>query len=116
MIKRSEQLNLIDRGQAKNLFINLSRRGWRRFEPQDETLLIEHPVLIRSCFETLIKSGAITKEKIVQEICLSINDIEELVNLPKGYIGQNDIERSLSANLKKKVGSRFIPNKNGNLN
>ena len=116
MIKRSEQLNLIDRGQAKNLFINLSRRGWRRFEPQDETLLIEHPVLIRSCFETLIKSGAITKEKIVQEICLSINDIEELVNLPKGYIGQNDIERSLSANLKKKVGSRFIPNKKGNLN
>jgi Zn-dependent peptidase ImmA (M78 family) len=38
MIKRAQELDLISDDQAKNLWMNHARRGWKKMEPLDESL------------------------------------------------------------------------------
>ncbi len=89
MIKRAKGLNLIRDDQAKNLWMNHARRGWKKMEPLDESLQPEYPKLLKQGFEILIKEGIKTSEQIIQEITLPQKDIEELAGLPSGYFSEN---------------------------
>lgn len=89
MIMRSKDLELISEEQTKKLFINLNRRGWRKLEPLDDKMESETPKLLKHCFEMLIDEGVKSKTQIVDELCLSANDIEELAGLPRGYLNED---------------------------
>ncbi|HSW76248.1 MAG TPA: XRE family transcriptional regulator [Candidatus Saccharimonadales bacterium] len=85
MISRSIQLELIDENEAKRLWINRNRRGWRTFEPLDD-LPVEVPKMLSQSFNVILENKVKTKDQILNDLAISSNDIEELTNLPKGYL------------------------------
>lgn len=86
-MRRCQDLGLVDDAQAKRLWINLSRRGWRKQEPLDDSAVAERPNLIRRSIEMLVKEGVLTKEQLTADLCLSASDIEKLAELPAGFLG-----------------------------
>lgn len=89
MIKRCEQLGIVTEEQARRLWINYSRRGWRTVEPLDEDLPFERPRLLRRSIEMLVSESIKSKQAILDEFALSANDIEEICSLPRGYFSQD---------------------------
>ncbi len=86
MITRAHRAGFITEDTARRLWINLSRRGWKRNEPYDDTLEPEEPRLLRRAFELVLESGAQTPDDIVAKLALSLSDVEALSGLPKGYL------------------------------
>lgn len=54
MIKRAENIGLLSKESVKSLFINYGRRGWRGFEPLDDTIAFEEPKVIPNAINLLI--------------------------------------------------------------
>jgi Zn-dependent peptidase ImmA (M78 family) len=89
MLKRTEDLGIVNETQAKRLWINLSRRGWRKEEPLDSKLVPEQPRLLRRSFEILVDSGVKSKSQIVQDLCFPAFEIEALACLPVGFLSED---------------------------
>lgn len=89
MVMRTEDLGIVTETQARRLWINMSRRKWRKNEPLDDRLLPEQPRLLRRSIEILIESGVKSPSQIAEDLCLSIPDIESLTNLPDGTLSVN---------------------------
>lgn len=92
-IHRCQDLAVADKSRFRRLWINLSRRGWRKKEPLDDATVAERPNLIRQSIEMLVKEGVKSKEQLVADLSLSASDIEKLSELPQGFLsGQVDEE------------------------
>jgi len=90
-VMRSKQLNLIDENQAKRLWINLSRRGWKKREPLDDSISAEFPSLVPDGIKMLIDEGVKTPEQIQLDLNKYYSDIEILCNLKEGFLNTKDI-------------------------
>lgn len=86
MIMRSKQLDLIDDDDARRLWINYNRRGWRNGEPLDRKLEKEEPHLIRRSFELLIEEGVQSAPQITKALPFPVSDLEELADLEPGTL------------------------------
>ena len=86
LIHRSEDVGLIDAEQARRLWIALSRRGWRREEPLDDSIPIEEPRLLRTAFELMTQRAPEMRTAIGAQLGLDDDDIEELSALPAGFL------------------------------
>lgn len=86
MIMRSKQLDLIDDDDARRLWINYNRRGWRNGEPLDGKLEKEEPHLIRRSFELLMEEGVQSASQIVKALPFPTADLEELADLEPGAL------------------------------
>lgn len=71
---------------TKRLWINVSRRGWRRVEPYDETMEVEEPRLLRRAVKLVLTEGAQTPEDVLAALALPAVDVEALCGLPNGYL------------------------------
>jgi Zn-dependent peptidase ImmA (M78 family) len=89
MIMRARQTELINEQTARNLWINLSRRGWRRCEPFDEETLPEEPRTLRGAFQLIMENGAQTPRDIAGALSLDLADVEGLVGLPRDYLSRS---------------------------
>lgn len=96
MIKRCEDLDVLSENQARRLWVNLGRRGWRKREPLDDSIPVETSSFLRQCFELLVMENVKTKREIMDDLMLSQADIEELASLSKGFL----TERSAPADVK----------------
>ena len=101
MIMRVSQANLISETSQQRLWINYSRRGWKRSEPYDETMDIEEPRLLRRSFELVLSHGAQTPEDVVSSLALTATDIETLSGLTNGFL--SDFAR---VELRQDIGTR----------
>jgi Zn-dependent peptidase ImmA (M78 family) len=95
MIHRAHDLDLISDEQAKRLWINCTRRGWRITEPLDDRLPVEEPRLLRRAFEMLIAERVHTRAEILSALPYSISDVEELAGLPEGFLTEKPVTVSL---------------------
>lgn len=86
MIMRARQTRLIDEVMEKRLWINYSRRGWRRNEPLDDTLQHETPRMLRHSLELILEAGAQAPLDVVGSTGLPASDIESLADLPSGLL------------------------------
>ena len=86
MIKRSEDLKFITSEQARWLWINLSKRGWKLKEPLDDEIEIEQPLLLKRAIELLDEENLQTRQDILFNIPLKPTDIEKLGNLKTNYL------------------------------
>lgn len=84
MIHRCQELNVTTPEQTQRLWINYSRRGWRKDEPLDD-MPVEQPRLLKRSFDLLVSSGTKTRAQIVTDLALPGIVIESLVGLPVGY-------------------------------
>jgi len=83
MVRRCEDLGVLNEDLAHRLWINLGRRGWRRREPLDDDLLIEQPLFLTRCFELLVSTGPTAKDVLLSKLPWTATEIEELVGLPE---------------------------------
>jgi Zn-dependent peptidase ImmA (M78 family)/transcriptional regulator with XRE-family HTH domain len=86
MVKRCQELNILDDDETKRMWMNYGRRGWRTEEPLDDRLPVEKPRLLSRSIELLIKERVKTREQILLDLPYSQTDIEELTGLPRGYL------------------------------
>jgi Zn-dependent peptidase ImmA (M78 family)/transcriptional regulator with XRE-family HTH domain len=106
MIVRCEHIGIINQDQAKRLWINYNRRGWRGEEPLDAVLKSEQPRVLRRGFETLVDEGVRTKEQIVSDLSLPEREIEQLCSLPAGYLSGQKAEIKAFPRLKQQDGAQ----------
>jgi Zn-dependent peptidase ImmA (M78 family)/transcriptional regulator with XRE-family HTH domain len=93
MIMRCKALDVIDEEEARRLWINYNRRGWRDAEPLDGRIKKEEPQLIRSSFEMLIHDGVQSIDEILKALPFPAVDIEELADLKPGTLVQTEQPR-----------------------
>ncbi len=89
MIMRCASLDIIDEDQTKRLWINLTRSNWRTKEPLDDTMDLEKPTLLSQSVRMIVGEGAVTKQQLLDDLCLPQPDIEELCALPDGYFSED---------------------------
>lgn len=88
MIMRVHQLGLIDDDRHRQLMIQMSRKGWNRKEPLDDTLEQEKPRLLQRSLDLLLERGVISQEELIRRTHLWPTDIEKLLGLPPGYLAE----------------------------
>lgn len=104
MVHRSEDLGLVEKEQARRLWINRTRRGWRLKEPLDDELLIERPRLLKRGFSMIVEEGIQSLDDIRVALPYSAGDIVELAGLPMRYFEEDVAPISLKAYSKKRNG------------
>ena len=63
MIHRAQDLSIIDREEARRLYVLYSRRRWNSAEPYDDDP-VEEPRLLRRMFEMIIENSIIDRQQI----------------------------------------------------
>jgi Zn-dependent peptidase ImmA (M78 family)/DNA-binding XRE family transcriptional regulator len=108
MMKRSEELGILEERNVRRSWINLSRRGWRKEEPLDGTLKHEQPRLLRRSVELLVDSGIKTKDQILADLSFNASDIESLACLPDTFFKSAPAE-AVPVLKEQPAGSTVIP-------
>ena len=85
-IMRARQLGLVDERQQRRLWINLSRRGWRKIEPLDDSAKPEKPTLLAQGMRMLVDNKVRSGEQIAKDLCLSAVELEKLTEVPPGTL------------------------------
>jgi len=89
LVYRVQELDLVSEEQGKRLWINCTRRGWRTNDPLDSKLHPEEPRVLRRAFQLLVEKRIQSRDQIKSSIPLNVSDIEELANLPFGYLDED---------------------------
>ncbi|MEN6622813.1 MAG: ImmA/IrrE family metallo-endopeptidase, partial [Smithella sp.] len=93
MIMKCRHLGIIEENYERTLWMNYNRRGWAKHEPLDDKLQIEQPKLLPRSFELLINEKLITRENIPIQLPYPVSELEELTNLPNGFLSNiNNVE------------------------
>lgn len=100
MIKRCENLGLIDRDGAQRLWINYTRRGWRKQEPLDGKIEKERPRLLRRSVELLLSEKVQSISQILGAVSLKAHDVEELCDLDPGLLSAESSDAKAMPRLK----------------
>ena len=112
MIKRCDDLGMIDETHVRRLWISYNRR-WKQAEPLDDEIPIESPRLLKACFNLLIDAKLKTKAEILHDLPYSQRDIETLINLPDGYLNDDfgQLRQLPSVKVKAQAASPTDPGK-----
>ena len=92
MIRRSEKLGIITTEEYQNLIRIMQRRGLRKEEPLDDTLITASPALLKTSVIMLLQENVFTPAEFMEELSssygLSINaaEVEYLLDLPTGTL------------------------------
>ncbi len=96
MISRASQLGMLDEEEAKRLWINLGRRGWRQREPLDD-LPCEKPKLLPKAADALIRNKIKTRHQIIADLAIPLSDIVELLGDEPEFFREEDDEPRLKS-------------------
>ncbi|OPX46381.1 helix-turn-helix protein [Ruminiclostridium hungatei] len=86
MICRCSDLGILNENQILYLRKQISIRKMRTNEPLDDELIPESPVMLKQAVEIMLEDNSLNNEKIVEDLCLPIEEIEALTNLPRGTL------------------------------
>lgn len=107
MIMRCKSLDILDDYSSKKMWMNYTRRGWRKGEPFDGKMEKETPYLIRRSFELLLSEGVQSVNDIISTLPFPLEDMEELADLEPGTLGAPVMNR-IEPVLKNHAGSNVI--------
>lgn len=89
MIHRCQDLKLVDGPQAKRLWMNHARRGWKKREPYDDLIPPEEPRFIRRSLEIVFEKGLLSPQQLAHYVSLHPKDIEDVAGLPSGFLASS---------------------------
>ena len=89
MIKRANDLDMVNDELARRMYMNYNRRGWSESEPLDDVLEPEHPTLLRQVFDLVSNEGGLGLSQIAADLPFVHSDIEDLAGLPSGYLDED---------------------------
>jgi len=95
MIKRLHQLEFLSDAEVSGLFKNLSRRGWKKFEPYDDQIPVEEPVLLKQAFEVIVEEGFQSPFDLLYHTAFDKQTITELANLPDEFFSPENLDGNL---------------------
>ena len=94
MSRRAWSLGITSYDEYQNMMRLLQRRGLRKDEPLDDTLVTSKPTLLRTAVQMLLDEKIFTPKELVDELAYSCNlsldaiIIENLLNLPKNTLSE----------------------------
>ncbi len=88
MVHRAADLDIIDKDDARRLYISYNRRGWSKLEPFDDTEPTEQPRLVKRAFEAVVENAVIERSQVAAALPFNREDVEHLANLPAGYLNE----------------------------
>lgn len=94
MIMRCHQLGLLTDQGKENLFISLSKRGWRKIEPLDDEFEKELPQFLAKAFNLLLLE-MFSVDDILHQLSLSPRDIQEIACLPENILLRNEVVQNV---------------------
>lgn len=100
MIKRCQELEIMDDDETKRMWINYTRRGYRKKEPFDDAIKVETPRLVRRGFELLVNEGVKTKDQIQLDLPFAPHIMEELAGLVKGFLTGRTLDDEVTPTLR----------------
>ena len=92
MIHRAADLDIINNEESRRLYISYNRRRWNEAEPYDDSESTEKPRMVRRAFEALVDNEIIERSQIAVALPFNREDIEQLANLPDGYLREPNEE------------------------
>lgn len=107
MIRRSEKLGIITTDDYQNLIRIMQRRGLRKEEPLDDTLITASPALLKTSVIMLLQENVFSPTEFMEELShsygLSINatEVEYLLDLPTGTLAISRIIEFPSLQIKR---------------
>lgn len=81
IIMRLEYLNIIDENQKRNMFITLSRKGWRKKEPFDDELEKESSTFFEDAIELLVNNDVLEIDELISEFEIGERRVIDLLGL-----------------------------------
>lgn len=106
MIRRCQDLEILDRDEATQLYKYYSARGWSKGEPGDDVVAVAKPRLLAQALGMIIDEGLRTKEDLLaSDFTLAAGDVEDLCGLTPGWfeIATGDVV-SLQLRPREKAG------------
>lgn len=91
MLVRANNLGILTYSSYQMLMRKISKLGWRKNEPLDDTLIISQPTLLKRGVNILIDNDILNQEEFIKElsknkISLLGEEIESLLGLDKGRL------------------------------
>lgn len=108
IIYRAYTLGLINYKKYNYLIDQISKNGWHKKEPLDDSIKATHPVYFRRSYTLLLENNIASKKTLIeklynQNIILYPDDLEILMGLEKGSLVDEENEaKVLSFNNKKR--------------
>lgn len=100
LIVRAKNLDIITQNQYQYLMKQLSQKGYRTAEPFDRETPLIKPRYIKQAMKMIIEEDGVTGSDFLNtlqgnNVTLSSGLVENILNLPKGYLNQNDNEKEV---------------------
>ena len=92
MLMRAYKLGVITYDTYQKEMINMAKRGVKKQEPLDDRLITAEPTLLNTAVMLLLTNDVFSKDEFVNEfrkdydLTINIEDMEQLLNLPKGTL------------------------------
>lgn len=90
MVIRCHELEIIDDNRYSYLQTQISRKHWRKKEPDDDEYPQEYPVLMQQAISMMVDHDYCTKQELLENLALPAGFVEETCHLPKGYFSTDD--------------------------
>ena len=101
MIRRSARLHILSEEYERRLWKHYSSRGWRKFEPLDEQLVVENPRLLARSVQLLVHEKVRDRRSLLSDFRLRGKDVEALCGLQPGYMSADLVEVDTLPRLKR---------------
>lgn len=86
MIMRAQALNILTDNQARYLFVQINKGGYRTKEPLDDVIDIEEIYLFKQAFELLLDNNVLDAEQILEEISLKKEEVDSICSIPSSLL------------------------------
>lgn len=109
MIRRSEDLGILTMDEYQDLIRVMQRRGLRKEEPLDDTLITASPALLKTAVIMLLQENVFSAAEFMNELSisygLSINatEVEYLLGLPAGTLAVPKIIEFSKLQIKRNI-------------
>jgi Zn-dependent peptidase ImmA (M78 family)/DNA-binding XRE family transcriptional regulator len=90
MITRCGNLEIFTESQVLYLRKQISKYKMRTYEPLDNEIPMEEPILLKQAIELILEHKAKTAPTILNDLNYPVNEIEELCNLENGRLTRPD--------------------------
>lgn len=108
MNRRAFNLGIIEMEEYQLMIRTLQRRGLRKEEPLDDTLLTASPAILKTAVLMLLNENVFTPKEFMDELSFGYNlslepeEVEYLLDLPKNTLTPSKIVEFSSLQIKKK--------------
>lgn len=100
ILVRANHLGVLNYNSYQNMMKKMSRLGWRKNEPLDDTLIINKPTLLKRSVSILLDNDIFSEEELLRELSnrdltLPAEEIENLLGLDKGILSLKEKDLQL---------------------